>query len=198
MKRSWLVGVALSIALSLCLGQAPGRASPSSVLMPPGSEGEMLLAGIELALPLFITAFDKRLCRYMESVGESKITRVFTEKEFYLVLLNGVKDQYSGTVGESSTIRIRPEGFQGSLTLNFGETRTKLEGIVGVKPFDDRLHVQMKECFLNEAPVAPDLLRAMERQVNSTIDSQKFSLKMKEFQTREGEVRISVETIETL
>ena len=195
-KTLWL-GVGLCAVLSVGIGPARTQAELGQGGIPPGiasvgNEGHMILAGLELTLPMFIEAFDKRLSRYMEAVGESSLTRVYTDKEMYLVLINNVQRQHPGAL-QDPIVRIRSDGFHGSIKLNFGGISAKIQGKVALKLVDGRLHVRLQELNVNGLPVSSDLLNVMEHEVNQMIDSQELTLKILEFSTREGSVLISVE-----
>lgn len=152
----------------------------------------MILAGLELALPMFVEAFDTRLSRYMEVAGQRKISRMFSEKDLYNVLLGRVQTEYPGAIREPA-IKIRADGFAGDIRLNFGDINARLQGRLGLSPTQGRLHVDLYELGIDGVAVPRDLLRVMERDVNQMIDAQRLVLKVTEFWMREGEVWISVE-----
>lgn len=152
----------------------------------------MILAGLELALPMFIEAFDTRLSRYLEVVGERRIARMFSERDLYNVLLDKVQSQYPEAIREP-VVKISADGFTGSLFLSFGRINAKLQGRVWLSPTRGRLHVGLEELSINGTAVPRDLLKVMERDVNQLIDAQRLALKVTDFWMRDGAVWISVE-----
>ena len=152
----------------------------------------MILAGVELALPMFIEAFDTRLARYLEAVGERQLTRVYTEKELRLVVINKVQAQRPGAIQEP-LVRIYPDGFHGSMRLSMGGVNAKIQGRIAFQTVNRRLHIRLSELFINGQLVPSDLLKVMEHETNQIIDGQEMLLDVSEFSTREGIVRISVE-----
>lgn len=196
MKTLWL-GMGLCAVLSIGIGPGRTQAALGQGGIPPGvasvgNEGHMILAGLELALPMFIEAFDKRLSRYMEVAGETTVTRAYTDKELYRVLINKVQSDHPGAIQEP-LIRIHSDGFHGSMQLSFGGINAKLQGKVALKPVNERLHISLRELNVNGLPVTEDVLKVMEYEVNQMIDSEELTLKILEFSTREGSVLISVE-----
>lgn len=192
MKKPLIFGVLLCLVLSFGLREAPGQPALPPGVASLGSDGHMILAGVELALPMFIEAFDTRLARYLEAVGERQLTRIYTEKELRLVVIDKVQAQRPGAIQEPM-VRIYPDGFHGSMKLNMGGLNAKIQGRVAFKTVDGRLHIRLSELFINGQVVSSDLLKVMEQETNQIIDSQKMLLEVSEFSTREGTVLISVE-----
>ncbi len=193
MKKTILLGGVLCLTFSLGAREAPGQPSLSPGVASLGGDNHMILAGVELALPMFIEAFDTRLARYLEVVGERSLTRVFSDKELYLALVRKLEAERLSAIQEP-IIRIHPDGFHGSIKMNFGGITAKLQGRVALKPVNQRLHVELKELFINGQYVSSDLLKVMERETNMILDSQNRLLNVSEFLAREGTVLISVET----
>jgi len=189
-NRLWITAVCLSLAVSI--GPVDVQAQLTSSASALGSQGNMILAGLELALPMFVEAFDTRLSRYLEVVGQRSISRTFSENDLYSVLLNKVQSEYPGAIREP-TIKIRPDGFSGEIRLSFGGVNARLKGRIWLSPASGRLHITLHELEIDDAVVPRDLLRVMERDVNQMIDSQRLTLKVVEFWMREGVVWISVE-----
>ncbi len=192
MKKPLIPGVLICLALLVNAGEAPGQPSLPPGVASLGSAGHMILAGVELALPMFIEAFDSRLARYLEAAGERRLTRLYTEKELRLVVIDKVQSQRPGAIQEP-LVRIYPDGFHGSMRLSMGGVNAKIQGRIAFKPVNRRLHVSLSELFINGQVVPADLLKVMEHETNQMIDAQELLLDVSEFTTREGTVLISVE-----
>lgn len=192
MKKTFLLA-ALIAAFLIGTREVAVQASLPQAMPYLNGQERMILAGVEMALPMFVETFDNTLARYLEVVGEEEVSRFYDDRELSTALVQKVQRQHPGTMGDP-LVRIRSDGFHGSMKLSIGGIDAKIQGKIDFEPVNGRLHVKLRELYLNGMPILTDQLGLMEREINGMIDSHKFQLNVKEFSTREGNVLISIET----
>ncbi len=174
----------------------PRKPQPS----PAGPEGPVLQAGsplmgwIESFLPLFVDVFCERLARYMQVVGETAITRRFTEQEFRELVVRRVRERFPGQVTDV-TANIRSNGFIGAGTVRLGILTFTVRARVGIQLVEDRPHTRIEEIRVGAIEIPETLRTMLETRVNQVIDRAQYPLKIKKYELSDGYALISVELI---
>lgn len=154
---------------------------------------ESLLPGIlESTLPVFIQVAMDRLDQTMAAAGETELARRFTEKEFDQVVVRAVERRSQGQLSEV-TARIENGGFSGSGLVNLGPQKFVVSAKLSVNVRERKPHVVLNEMRVGSLEVSSPTLRILERQINRFIDGQRYPLVLKEFQSGNGSVWMSVE-----
>ena len=153
----------------------------------------MILAGVELAIPMFLEAMDTRLAQAMAAAGQRAATRIYSDEDLRTRLVSRAQSERAGAL-QQPIIRIRPDGLYGSTQLNLGRVRAKVQGRIAMKLVNQRLQVQLRELYLNGQSVPSELLKTIERETNQILAHREPLLDVKEFMAREGSIQISVES----
>lgn len=161
---------------------------------PPSLEaaGRPLLSWLEKSLPVCLDLVGEQLHRYLEVVGEERMTRVFTEKEFQLHVLNRMQKRFPSEIQDLVT-KFRPDGIAGSGTVRLGSLKFRVFSRMNILLEEGRPHAVIHEARIGSIPVPAGLLKLLERRVNRTIDRQDPPVRIKLLELREGTARVSVE-----
>ncbi len=160
---------------------------------PPSLEHQMQsVAWLESSLPVFIQVTADRLASLMQRVGETELTRSYTQKEFQRVVLRSVQAYLPNQMEDVAT-EIHPDGVVGSGTVLMGGLTFRLRSRVGIALADERPHVVIHEVRVGDIVVPEPLLKLLEMRVNQRVDQERYPLKFKRIELREGSALMSVE-----
>ena len=174
------------------------RSQPAEVLRPmldpPSLEaaGRPLLSWLESSLPVVLDLVAQRLARYLEAVGEERVTRVFSEKEFELHVLERMRKRFSSEIIDLAT-KFHSDGIIGTGTVRLGALKFRFFSKMDIVLKDERPHAVIREAKIGTIPVPAGILKLLERRVNRVIDRQNCPIRVKLFELREGSACVSVE-----
>ncbi len=178
------------------------RPIPSSLPPAPAPQDDRLEAGspivrwLEDFLPIFVEVFAERLARYMQVIGETSLTRRFTEEEFRELVVRRIEQRFPRQISYVVT-KIRPDGFFGSGTVKLGILQFQVAARLGIALHEERPHVEVHEVRVGNIPIPAPLLKFLEQRVNQRIDQKQYPLQVKQYDLRDGYALISVELTET-
>ena len=147
---------------------------------------------LEGYLPIFVDVSMDRLSKYMDTVRQKEISRKYSEREFQDLVLRRVQQRFPGQVAQI-VLRIHADSIAGSGTVKLGGISFPVSMKLGIRLVQQKPFTEIREVKIGPLAVPQPLLKTLEKQVNATIERQKYPLRVKEYQLREGSVTISVE-----
>lgn len=170
---------------------APEERDLPQVFSPMLAEGTPVMKWLEGFLPTFIDIFMSRLSRYMQAVGETEITRRFTEQEFEQLVIRRIQQRFPRQVA-GMTVKIRSDGFIGSGTVQLGILSFPVRTRIGVTIIQERPHAVIHEVKIGKLVMPKSLRKILEKRVNESINRARYPLRVKEYKLSDGFADISV------
>ena len=147
---------------------------------------------MEVSVPLFIQVSADRLAQTMEAVGETDVTRKFTQQEFEQMVLRSVRGRLRHQVSDL-VVQIRPDGMVGSGRVRLGRFTFPLSSRMEITLVNDRPHVVIHETMVADVPLPEGMRTLLEIQINRIIDKSRYPVRFKRFEFREDALWITVE-----
>ncbi len=181
-------------------GPTAAPAAPPAELDVPSIDGSapLLAAGtpvmtwLESFLPIFVEVFMERMSKYMQAVGETEMTRKYTESEFQDLVVRRVQARFPGQTSNITT-RIHPDGFVGAGDIHLGPLHFPISARIGITVVEERPNAEVREVTVGPLAIPKPLLRLLGKRVNETIQKSRYPLKIKRYELKEGWALISVE-----
>ena len=159
------------------------------------AEGTPVMKWLEGFLPTYVEIFLERLSRYMEAVGETRLTRRFTEQEFEQLVVRRIHQKFPRQIS-GITVKIRPNGFIGSGTVQLGILSFPVKSRIGVVVVQERPHAVIHEIKIGNLVMPKSLRKILEKRINETIDRSQYPLKITKYDLQNGYAEISVEILQ--
>ncbi len=175
-----------------------GIPAPTGPRPPSPAQGNMFASGspllnwLESFLPVFVSVFTDRLSKYMEAVGETELSRRFTDTEFGELVVREVQRRFPGQVSDVKT-QIHPDGFVGSGNVHLAMFSFSVETKIGIQVENFRPHAILQSIKIGKISLPEPLLKLLETRINASIDQKNYPLKIREYKLNEGYAWISVE-----
>ncbi len=185
------------------LPKAPSHPGVLPPAMPPGSAPDVPLpvasqkipaiGWLENAVPRFVEFTSERLAVHMKMAGVERLSRIYTARDFYLMVVKVIEDQSAGYISDAET-EIHPDGIVVNRTVLLSrDFAVKVASRVGIQAVDDRPRVAIEEIRVDGIEVPEEMRELLEIRVNQWIERQRVPLKFKDVQLREGSAWISAE-----
>ncbi len=170
----------------------PQGSAPDAPLLA-ASQKMPAIGWLESAVPRFVEFTLERLAVHMKMAGVERLSRVYSARDFYLMVVKVIEDQSSGYLSDTET-EIHPDGIMVNGTVFLSrDFAVKVASRVGIQAVDDKPRVAIEEVRVDGIEVPEEMRELLEVRVNQWLERPRYPLKFKGVQLKEGGAWISAE-----